>query len=34
MAYKLSFECTKNMAKYEVLILGLKVVINLNIDNL
>lgn len=34
MAYKLNFECTKNMVKYEALVLELKVAINLGIDKL
>ena len=29
MAYKLNFECTNSMAKYEALILGLKVAMNI-----
>jgi len=34
MAYKLGFECTNNMAKYEALILGLKATITLKIKDL
>ena len=31
IAYKLDFQCTNNMVKYEALILGLKVVVELKI---
>ena len=34
MSYKLSFECTNNMAKYEALILGLKVAIEIGITRI
>lgn len=34
IAYKLNFKCTNNMAKYEVLILGLKAFLELNVTNL
>lgn len=34
MAYKLNFDYTNNMAEYEALVLGLKVDINLGINNL
>jgi len=33
-SYKLGFECTNNMAKYEALILGMKVAITLRIKDL
>lgn len=34
IAYKLDFECTNNMAEYEALILGLKVVVALKIKDI
>jgi len=34
MSYKLSFECTNNMAEYEALILGLKAAIEIGITQL
>ena len=34
IAYKLNFKCTNNMAEYEVLILGLKAILELKITNL
>lgn len=34
MAYKLDFECTNNMAEYEALILGVKVVVALKIKDI
>jgi len=34
MSYKLSFECTNNMAKYEALILGLKATIEIDVTHL
>jgi len=34
MAYKLTFDCTNNMAEYEALILGLKATVILKIRNI
>jgi len=34
MSYKLSFECTNNMAEYEALILGLKEAIEIVVTQL
>lgn len=34
ITYKLNFKCTNNMAKYEALVLGLKVALELKITDL
>ena len=34
MSYKLSFECTNNMAEYEALIFGLKATIEIGVIHL